>query len=68
MRNLRELGSMYNRKLDANPDQEAKFPTALLAAAGLDNKIYVWYPETGEPYKEYELDQQIDSQVFLINY
>ena len=67
MRNLRELGSttMYGREMDGSPDQEPKYPSALLATAGLDDKIYIWHPETGDIYKEYDLDPQIDSQVSL---
>ena len=70
MRNLRELGAnMYGREMDGNPDQEPKYPSALLATAGLDDKIYIWHPETGDIYKEYDLDPQIDSQVsFVIHY
>ena len=66
MRNLRELGAnIYSRDIDGNPDHEQKYPSALLATAGLDDKIYIWYPETGDIYKEYDLDPQIDSQVNL---
>lgn len=70
MRNLRELGSttMYGREMDGSPDQEPKYPSALLATAGLDDKIYIWHPETGDIYKEYDLDPQIDSQVNCLKF
>ena len=61
MRNLREIGS--SRRIEGGLEQDIKFPSALLATAGLDEKIFMWYPETGDIYKEYELDRQIDSQV-----
>ena len=61
MRNLREIGS--SRRMEGGQEQDVKYPAALLATAGLDDKIYMWYPETGDIYKEYELDPQIDSQV-----
>ena len=34
----------------------ARTERSLLASAGLDNKIYVWFPATGDKYREYELD------------
>ena len=70
MRNLRELGATHGRKFDGNQEKEAKFPSALLATAGLDDKIFIWYPETGDIYKEYDLDPKHDSQVnnFIYKY
>lgn len=59
---LREGNTIYNDS--NNPvDQDRGYPAALLATAGLDDKILLSFPETGDVFKEYDLDTQIDSQV-----